>query len=181
MAYHGLLNMDMTQAMNVDALNRSAVCADDLDNGNAVVLASVSSTAGEGEVWTATKPATATLAGCWIVAEPEVVVTYSGTSAYKGLDPDPRNFYVKGTGMFRAIKPQLGDIIELNAEAFTTGSGAGSAFANLEDGSYKFIWAAAAGAGLSLKLIGTTYISLAAGSIGDPQHVTMYKFVVVVL
>ena len=177
MAYHGLLNMDMTQAMNVDALNRSAVCADDLDNGNAVVLATVSATAGQGEVWTATKPATATLAGCWIVADPEDVLT---ALKYKGLDPDPRNFYVEATKIFRAIKPQLGDIIELNAEAFTAGAGAGSAFANLEDGSYKFIWAAAAGAGLSLKLIGTTYISLGDGSIGT-QRVTMYKFVVVVL
>jgi hypothetical protein len=180
MAYHGLLNMDLVQALNVDALNRSAVCAADLDNGNAVVLASISATAGEGEVWTATQPATATLAGCWIVADPEVVVTYSGNSAYKGLDPDPRNFYVKATKMFRAFKPQLGDVIELNAEAFTAGAGAGSAFANLEDGSYKFIWAGSAGSGLSLKLIGTTYISLADGSIGT-QRVTMYKFVVVVL
>lgn len=177
MAYHGLLNMDAMQAMNVDALNRSAIGSADLDNGNAVVLATVSSTAGEGEVWTATQPATATLAGCWIVADPEVVVT---GAKYKGLDPDPRNFFVPSGQVFRAVKPQLGDIVELNAEAFTAGAGAGSAYANLEDGSYKFIWAAGVGGGLSLKLIGTTYISLADGSIGT-QRVTMYKFVVVVL
>jgi hypothetical protein len=54
-----ILVQNSVQAMNIDALNRSAIGTDDIDNGNVFYLASKSSTAGEGEVWTATQPATA--------------------------------------------------------------------------------------------------------------------------
>lgn len=178
---HGLLNKNMVQALNIDALNRSAVGAADLDNGNLVVLATLSATAGEGEVWTATRPESGTLVGTWMVDEPEVVVTYggvAGTSAYKGIDPDPRSFYVKTGQIFRAFKPMIGDIIELSADAIATGTGAGSAYAVVTAATYKATWAAGAVTGLSLRLIGTTYVSLATGAIGDQQRVTMYKFVV---
>jgi hypothetical protein len=175
MAY-GMINLNAVQAMNVDSLNRSAVCADIVENGNLVILASMSATVGESEVWTATKPATATLSGGWVVADPEVVVTYSGSSAYKGLDPDIRNFRIPAAQIFRAIKLSIGDIVELSADALGTGAGAESAWAVATDATYELTWASAAVSGVSLKYLKTTYVSLATGAIGETQRVAMYKF-----
>jgi hypothetical protein len=59
MANHAILVQNSVQAMNIDALNRSAIGNADIDNGNVFYLATKSSTDGEGEVWTATQPATA--------------------------------------------------------------------------------------------------------------------------
>lgn len=53
-----ILVQDAVQAMNIDALNRSAIGSADIDNGNVFYLATKSSTDGEGEVWTATQPTT---------------------------------------------------------------------------------------------------------------------------
>lgn len=179
---HGILNMNMTRAMNVDSLLRSAVtAADDLDNGNVVNLLTQSSTAGMSEVWLATKPLSAgtLLVNLWMVADPEVVVTYSGSSAYKGIDPNVQNFYVKGTNVFRAFMLSVGDIIELSADALGGTKGV-NGFVVATNNTYKLTWAAAAISGVSLKLIGTTYVSLGSGAI-DTQRVTMYKFEVVAL
>jgi hypothetical protein len=60
MANKAILVQNAVQAMNIDALNRSAISTSaDIDNGNVFYLASKSSTAGEEEVWVATQPATA--------------------------------------------------------------------------------------------------------------------------
>ena len=53
-----ILVQNQVQAMNIDALNRKAKGSANIDNGNVFYLASKSQTAGEGEVWTATQPAT---------------------------------------------------------------------------------------------------------------------------
>lgn len=175
---HGILVQDAVQAMNIDALNRSAVGAADLDRGNVFALNAQDTTAGQTEAWTVVQPATgANLTHLWMCAQPEITVTYSGSSAYKGLDPDPRNFYVKAGEIFTAFQPQLGDIIELSADAIATGSGAASAYAVAVNGSYQLTWAAAPISGLTLTYLATSYISFADGSIG-PQRVTMYKFAV---
>lgn len=182
MAYHGVLNMNATRAMNVDSMLRSAVtAADDLDNGNVINLLTQSSTAGMSEVWVATKPLSAgtLLVNLWMVADPEVVLTYGETSTYKGLDPDVRNFYVKGGQVFRAFMLSVGDIVELNAEALG-GTKSSNGFVVATNNTYKLTWAASAISGVSLKLIGTTYVSLGSGAI-DTQRVVMYKFEVVAL
>lgn len=181
---HGLVNQTLVQGLNVDANWRSAIGSADLDSGNLVVLGSLSTTAGESEVWTATRPESGTLVGTWMVADPEVVITYggvAGTSAYSGLDPDPRSFYVKSGRTFRVLGLAVRDIIELSADAIATGTGAGSAFAVVTAATYKLTWASAAVTGLSLKLIGTSYVSLATGAIGETQRQTMYKFEVVAI
>ena len=41
---------NVIQATNIDALNRSAISSDNIENGNVFYLASKSSTAGESEV-----------------------------------------------------------------------------------------------------------------------------------
>lgn len=173
-----LINRTLTQSMVDDSKLRSAVGSADLYNGNLVVLATLSATEGQGEVWTATRPESGTLVGVWMVAEPEVVVTYSGSYAFKGLDPDPRNHVIKSGSVFRAFKPIVGDIIELDAAAVATGTGAGAAYAVVTAATYYITNAAAAVTGLSLRLIGTGYVSLGIGTLGSTQRVTMYKYVV---
>lgn len=76
---HAVLVQTKVAAKDIDSFNRPAVGADALDNGNVIVLATedTSATYGQTEVWDATKPATATLSGCWMVYEPEVVLTTS--------------------------------------------------------------------------------------------------------
>jgi hypothetical protein len=178
---HGILVQDAVQAMNIDALNRSAVAAVDLDRGNVFALDAQSAVAGQTEAWTVVQPATgAHLTHLWMCAEPEEVVTYSGSSAYKGLNPDPRNFYVKSGLVFTAFQPQIGDVIELSTDALGTGSGVESAYAVAVNGSYKLTWATAPISGLTLTYLSTSYVSIADGSIGT-QRVTMYKFAVTAL
>lgn len=176
MAYSVLIPNKIA-AMNIDAFNRSIVCASDLENGNVVVLASKSATAGESEVWTATIPATATLNdGLWMVYSPEVVVT---NAQYKGLDPDPRNFLCTSGEIWDAFRLQVGDIVTLTDDSLN-GTKSTNEFVVATDGRADLTWAGSAISGLSLKLLGTTYISLATGAIGT-QRVTAYQFEVVAL
>jgi hypothetical protein len=178
---HNVLIQNKVAAEDIKSFNVSAINANDaLDNGNAIVLATqdTAGTYGQTEVWDATQPKTATLSGCYMVYEPEVVLTTSGTNVYKGLDPDPRDFSIAAGTVFSAFKPQLGDIITMTADGFVTGTGAASAFANAADSSYLFTWASSVGAGLSLSYIATTYISIGTGGI-DTQRVTAYKMKVV--
>ena len=174
---HAVLVQSKVSAKDIDAYNRPAVnSADALDNGNVIILATedTSATYGQTEVWDATKPATATLSGAWMVYEPEVVLTVSGTKTYKGIDPDPLDFYIPATTVFSAFKPKVGDIILMTGDGFTAGSGAASAFANAADADYHLIWAAAKGAGLDFAYISTSYVSIGDGSIGT-QRTVAYK------
>jgi len=180
---HCVLVQSKVAAENIDAANVSAInSADALDNGNVVALATqdTAATYGQTEVWDATKPATATLAGLWMVYEPEVVLTVSGTKQYKGINVDPQDFYIPANTVFSAYKPHLGDVITMTGDGFVTGSGAASAYAVAADGSYLLTWAAGAGSGLSYKYIATTYISIGSGAI-DTQRAVAYKLQCVVL
>ena len=178
MTNHAVLQANQVASMNVDSLNRSIVSALALDNGNIVILSGRSATAGEGEVFTAIAPSSSNgLTGVWMVNEPEVVLS----SGYKGLDPDPRHFTNDIGKICSAFKPQLGDIITLTAEAFSGSKGGSDTFANATDstGGVKLVWGTSQTASVfSVKLLETTYISIADGSIGD-QRVTAYKFEVV--
>lgn len=177
MAYHGVLITNEIMATNIDQMNRSAICATtDLDNGNVVKLTGVSSTDGEGEVWTAATPVTGSLTNLWMVAEPEVVVTVSGSNKYKGIDPDVRNFYTPAGDLFTAFKLAVGDIVTLTADALA-GTKSTNTYIVATTNTPKLTWAAAAISGVSLKLLETTYISIADGSIGT-QRTTAYRFVV---
>lgn len=169
---HGILVLKNAACFNVDSYNRSAVGSADLDNGSAVILASRSSDADKGEVWVATQPATGSLTNLWMVAEPEIVVT---DSKYKGLDPDVRNFFVPSGKVFSAIKPQVGDVIEISADGLA-GTKSTNGYVVATNGAYKLTWAAAAISGLSLKLLATSYISIGTGAIDDQRPVVSYLF-----
>lgn len=174
---HVVMIPNAVQAMNVDALNRSAKSASDVDNGNLVVLSAVG-TGNETEVWTALVPSTANgLTGVWMAGEPEVVLT---ASKYKGIDPDPRNYYNEIGKVFSVFKPKVGDIITLTADG-VAGTKSTNTFVNATDttGGLKPVWGATQTSSVfSMQLLETTYISIADGSIGS-QRVTAYRFVVV--
>lgn len=187
MAYHGVLIPNQIAAMNIDSYNRSVISAnatpDDLDNGSVVVLSGKSSTSGEGEVWNALLPSTGNgLTGLWMIySSDEIVLT---DARYKGLDPDPRNFYNAAGKVVSAFKPALGDIITLTANAISTNTAKGAntfIVAVNSTGGYKLEWNSTAGSGITaFKLLNTTYISLATGAI-DNQRVDAYQFECVAL
>jgi hypothetical protein len=175
---HSVFIPNAIAAQNVDSYNRSASIASNIDNGNLLVLGAYSVVAGEGEVFAASVPATGTaLTGLWIAYEPEVVLT---DSKYKGLDPDPRNFFIPSGKVFSVFKPQLGDIVTITADGLA-GTKSTNGFVNATDttGGLKPVWGATQTASVfSMKLLETTYISIGSGAI-DNQRVTAYKFEVV--
>jgi hypothetical protein len=176
---HNVMLPNAVAAMNVDAWNRSGVCASAVDNGNIVILSALSTTAGEAEVWTALVPSSSNgLTGVWMVGEPDIVVT---NAQYKGRDPDPRNFFVAATKIFSCFKPQLGDIITMTADGMSGSKGGSDTHVNATNstGGLVLVWGTSQTASVfSMKLIETTYISIATGGINS-QRVTAYKFEVV--
>jgi hypothetical protein len=181
MTTHGICIPNKIAAKSIDSLNRSVVSAStNIDNGWLVALSTKSTTSGQSEVWTATEPATGTLANLWMAYSPEIVVTTSGTYVYKGLDPDPRNFINLATYIFDAFKPQVNDIITLTGDCLA-GTKSTNTYVNATDstGGYKLYWGSTQTASvLSLYLLATTYISVGTGAI-DNQRITAYQFEVV--
>lgn len=176
---HNILIQRMVGAKNVSIWNRSAVHATEaFDNGNLLSLGGISATAGEGEVFSAAVPATATLADLWMVYTPEVVLTIDGTKVFKGINVDPQDFYVPALTVMDVFKPQKNDILTLTADGLAGVKGANT-YVVATDGSKLLTWAAAPISGMSLQLIGDDYISLPNGGI-NPQRVVAYKFQVVV-
>lgn len=176
MTTHAILIQDAVMAKDVDSLNRFAEAAFDVDNGNVVQLLTKSATAGEGEVWTATKPASASLANLYMVAEPEVVIiTAADGTEYKGINADPRNFFTAAGKTFTAFKLQYGDIVTLTADAFAN-SIASNTFANPSNATALLTWGASATASsTAFKLVGTTYVSVGSGTLGATQRVVAYQ------
>jgi hypothetical protein len=190
---HGVLIPNAIGAKNVDSWGRTAItAADDIDNGWVVYLSGKSTTSGESEVWTAVKPATAgggsALTDLWMAGSPEIVGTASGSSFYRGLNDDPRNFYNLGGHVFDVYKPQLGDIITLTDYALcgtyiagTTTHVAATNGTTGTSGGYTMLWVNAINtAVLCYKLLVATYISIGSGAI-DNQRVTAYQFECVAL
>ncbi len=178
MANHGILIPEALASTNVDSFNRSVVSTVDLDNGNVVVLSGKSSTAGEGEVWSAYTPSTGSgLTGLWMIYGDEIVVT---DSKYKGLNPDPRSFYTASGKVVSAFKPQLGDIIVLTTDALSgsyVGSGSVTTHINASNsGGIELVWGTSQTASvLSFALVEVTYVSIGSGAI-DSQRETAYRF-----
>jgi hypothetical protein len=174
MAYHGVLIPEQIAAANIDSYNRSVwhVSASSIDNGMIFNCTTKVWTTGSGaEVFNIIVPTTGSLNRVWMAySGDEIVVT---DAKYKGLDPNPRNFYNAAGKVFSAYKPEVGDIILLTAEAMT--GTVESAFANAVNGAWQLTWAAASiTIGLSYKYLQTKYISLATGGI-DSQRVAAYQ------
>jgi len=166
-------------ATDVGSLNRSVVSGSstDINQGGMFKLSSsvVSASSGYTEVWnTVITSGTSDLFDLWMAYSDELVTVTSGTSEYRGPDPDPRNFTNIGAKVFDAFKPMQGDIILISSDGIT-GSPSTGAYVNAGSATYTMIWEAArAGSATSFKLLEETYISIGTGLI-DTQRVLAYR------
>lgn len=171
MANHAVLIVSKVEAKNVDARLRPVICASAIDNGNIFVLNQKTGVSGEGEVFLATAPSSASQTRLWIACEPELSFATAGDNIYNGLG-NIQDFYTSACKVFTAfrLEPNV-DIITLTAEAFD--SATPQAYAVPDDtGNFKWIWAAAPSTGECLKYLKTTYIPCASASaIGDGRIV----------
>jgi len=159
-----------------DALIRDGVHPTEvLEMGSTVQLLTKSATAGEGEVWTATAPASGSLLGIYMVSEPMIpeIATADG-NRYRIGSPDPRNFSIPALRPFSAFKPQPGDLILASEDLFANAKSTNT-FANVSDGVYQLTWGGSQTASaLSFKYVETKYISIGSGVLGGSQRVTAY-------
>ena len=116
-----------------------------------------------------------------MVAEPPLakVTNADGTKSYLGLDPDPRDYIAAIGDVVSVIQLHLGDILVMSADAIA-GTISTNQYAVATNADFQLNWAAAAVSGVSLKLLGTTYISIPDGTIST-QRVTAYRLEVVAL
>lgn len=176
MANHAVLIPEAVAAMNIDSLNRSVIdlgaSASSIDNGNVFEIDSKHTSGSLTEVFEIVQASSASPTDMWMAySGDEVVIT---ASKYKGLDPDPRNFFNEDNKVFSAFKPQVGDIILVTADAFSN-SFDDHDYACGQASSFKLLWVNdERSTGLCYKFLATKYISLADGSIGD-QRVTAYE------
>lgn len=121
MGTHGFLIESEIMALNVDALNKSAVASNfDVDGGDLVALAP--STVQGNDVYTATKPATGNLGGLYMAYNPSAkYLTVEGLS-FAGLSADVRNYTNPQGKTFTAYKVKKGDVIVLPVSAITNGN-----------------------------------------------------------
>lgn len=161
MANHAIFIPRQIGAMNVDIWNRHAIAGSavgDIDNGSVFRLTGKSTEVDESEVWTvAVTSASPTADVLWMA--------YSGEEFMPSLQltggaDEIKNFTNSYGKVFPAFKPQLFDLITLNADGFTGAKGNNN-YAIPAAGQLKLAWAAAdPGAGLCYKLIQTTNITL---------------------
>lgn len=105
---YAVLVQDAVQAMNIDALNRSAKGSANIDNGNIFYLATKSSTAGEGEVWTATQPATGSglLFSCKLVGTTYISIG-TGAIGTQRVTAYQLEVVDNTTGVWMAYSPEI--------------------------------------------------------------------------
>jgi hypothetical protein len=164
-------------AKNIDAFNKIAkYTGETIENGNVIKLGDISSTRGEEDVYTAATPLTGSLDTdvFYMVYEPVIVKTTSGSSTYNGLNDDPRNFVIAASTIFNSYKPQIGDEIILSTDGIA-GSNSTNTYIVPANNTKKLTWAADSnGVSLAYKLVGASNITV--GS----ESVTAYRFICVV-
>ncbi len=169
---HAILIQNRVQAQNIDALNRSVICASAIDNGNVFYMGGLYDQDGYKEVFEVKQPTTGSVTGLWMAYSPEVVLT---DGAYKGIDPDPRSFVNSASQVFDAFKPVPGDIITLTTDALDSTTKADFAVSAITD--FKLKWASApSGSLLSLKHLEETSVPVGSGSAIGTHRVTAHKF-----
>ena len=173
MAY-GIVNLLDVAAHNVDAYNKTFISSDNIENGSIFTMGAPVS--GQEDEFAAVKPATANLAKqFYMAASPCRVVTTVNGNKFYDLVKDPRAFINVAGEPIDGIALKVGDVVRLSTDAIT-GAISTNTYAVATNADYQLNWAAAAISGLSLKLLRTTYISVA-GSFGS-QRVTAYDFIV---
>lgn len=173
MAYHTVTDLTSIAAQDVNAYSSHFVSASSLDNGNICVLLTKSATTGQGEVWTATAPSSASSTGIFMVDTPVLPFLVNGAGEKVNGLGTARDFYTIAGEVGVARRLQLGDEVVLTAE--TLDSSTTAAYAIPVDGTFKMEWSAVTVSGFYLEYIETTYISVPDGTIGTGR-VTAYRF-----
>jgi len=173
MTYHTVTELSAVAAQNVSAYNADFVSASSLDNGNICQLLTKSSTTGQGEVWVATAPTTASATGVFMVDSPVLPFLVTGAGDIINGLGTARDFYTLTTKIGAARRLQLGDIVTLSAE--TLDSSTTQAYAIPVAGSFTMAWSAVTVNGFYLTYLKTTYISVPDGTIGTGR-VVAYEF-----
>lgn len=163
-------------AHNIDALNRTFVATEDLENGSIFTLTERSTTDGDDEVWKVAKP-TATSLGVWMAKSSEVTITKvgEGTGAdvlmMKGIVEDPRMFTNIAGLVGDCFKPQVGDMIEM-----TLGDDTDKYL--VADVAYKLKVASAAGDGFAMHQVGTSILHIGSAKlVKTPVKTYIYEVV----
>lgn len=178
----GFVLRSAVSAHTDQALNRRGIYASaNLDNGSVMQLLTQSTDADKSRVWVATAPATgAGLQNLWMASTDGVVSVISNGKTYRGLSNDFISDFTNVAGeIIDFFKPQVGDIVEMTAESLGGTKGANT-FVVATDAEVKLQWGAGAVSGLSLKLIGESFVSKGTGAIAS-QRVLTYKFEVVAI
>lgn len=168
-ANHGIFIPRQIGAMNVDIWNRHAISGStvgDVDNGSVFTLTGKSTEVDEFEVWTtALTSASPTADVLWMA--------YSGEEFMPSLQPattadDVKEFTNLEGKVFPAYRPQVHDLITLNADAILTAFADGDLYLIPVAGKKKLDWSAAdPGTGLCYKLIQTTTIAFGSTSLNS--------------
>ena len=177
---YGVVVPNKIRATDIDAFNRSAVCADPINNGYVFELLTqvpAATTAGQGEVWAATQ-STGTITNLWMAYSPEIPeIAAANGNLYKGLDSDPRNFRTAAGEIIDCFRPSVGDILTITADSLSAvRPGSNNSYVVAVSGYYYLTWANSYVSGLSLAWLATTTLSIPTGTISDTQQVTAYKF-----
>ena len=110
MAKNGVLIESMIQAKNIDALNRSVICAGADVAGGGLIKLTAPTVQGE-DRWTAEVPSAGNLGGLWVAYNPSVKYTEVNGKMYAGLSADPRDYTNIKNHTFDAFKPKVDDEI----------------------------------------------------------------------
>ena len=161
-------------AHNIDALNRTFVATEDLENGSIFTLTERSTTDGEDEVWKVAKP-TATSLGVWMAKSSEVTITTVGEGDYalqmKGIVEDPRLLTNVKDIVGDCFKPQVGDIIEM-----TLGDDTKKYL--VADAAYKLKAADAPSSGFTMHQVGTSILHIGSAKlVKTPVKTYIYEVV----
>lgn len=169
MANHGIFIPRQIGAMNVDIWNRHAISGSavgDVDNGSVFQLTGKSTEVDEFEVWTTALVSASPVGDVLWMA-------YSGEDFMPSLQltggaDDIHNFTNKEGKVFPAFRPQVHDLITLNADAILSEFEAGDTHLVPVAGQKKLDWAnAAAESGLCYKLIQTTTFAFGSTSLNS--------------
>lgn len=163
-------------AHNIDALNRSFVAAEDIENGSIFTLSERATTDTGDEVWKPAKP-TATSKGVWMAKSSEVVLVKigDGTDAevlnMKGVVEDPRMFTNVAGFVGDCFKPQVGDIIEMT-------KGDDTKTYLVADTTYALKADTAAGTGFAMHKVGTGILHIGSAKlVKTPVKTYIYEVV----
>lgn len=176
MANKGIVIPLSVAGQNIDSLNHSFVSVDNIENGSIFTMGAVKS--GNSDLYEAVKPATANLGEQTFMAMSpiRIVTTLPDGTQFVDLSLNPQAFENVAGQIIDGVALQVGDKVRLSVDAIA-GTKSSNKFITATNGAYKLTWAAEAGAGLTLKLVEDSYISVATGDIGS-QRVASYDFIV---